>query len=89
MIFPVFTSPELLSTALHQTLVLKNVKEVSGKRRKSLSIHLQHVFKIFQLDSESDYIKPKIFFRPPVTYHILSLSEDSEKSVMPLLNVNV
>lgn len=88
MIFPVFTSPELLSTALHQTLVLKNVKKVSGKHRKSFSIDLQRVFTIFQLDSESDYIKPKIFF-PPVTYHILSLSEDSEQSVMPLLNVNV
>lgn len=36
MIFPVFGSPKLQSAALHQTLVLKDVKEASGKSFQAL-----------------------------------------------------
>lgn len=49
MIFPVFTSPELLSTALYQTLVLKDMKEVSGKSFKALVFTLKACLQIFPL----------------------------------------
>lgn len=64
MIFPVFTSPEFMSTALHQTLVLKNIKAVS---------YLNTILKYFILHTHH------LLSTMAAPYHVLPLSQDSEK----------
>lgn len=84
MVFSVLTSPELLPAALHQTLVLKSGRVKASLKSQYLSENkLQHFRQTCTLTIKQSFT---MLF---LTYHVLTLGEDCEQSIMPLLNVNV